>query len=230
MLLPSRARQMGLVLACGLAAFGAPAFAAPAEPSGWLEVTAGPGTAMQSLTPGGTAMWPVDVHVPGEPATELEVTLETEPAASDLLRKFLSVELRACSQPWVQGQCGSGERLLMKRTSLSAADGLQASLLEPGSSLSGGACVLLSASLAEDVPVEVQGNATQIAVLVRGSGDDAGTGPAEVAGAGSIPGQFAGPPSGSLADTGAKLGGFAVLGLLAVAVGFGVARLRTAST
>ncbi len=218
----------------GLTAFGliglaAPAAAASEEPAGWLELTAGPGTAMQSLTPGGTATWPVDVHVRGEPATELEVTLASERAASDRLRKFLSVELQACSQPWVQGQCGPGERLLLQRTPLNAAEGLQASLLEPGSSEPIGDYLLLSASLAEDVPVEVQGSATEIAVRVRGSGDDAGAGLTEDAGTGSLPGQSVGPPSGDLADTGARLGGFAVLGLLAVAVGFGFARLRAGS-
>lgn len=229
MLRLSRTWLQGLI-ASGLIGLAAPASAASEEPAGWLELTAGPGTAMQSLTPGGSAQWPLNVHVWGEPATKLEVALKTEREASDLLRNYLSVELRACSQPWAQGQCGPGERLLMPRTPLRAAEGLQASLLGPGSSETSGAYLLLTASLAEDVPVEVQGRATQIAVQVRGSGDDAGTGLAEDAGTGSAPGQSAGPPSGSLADTGARLGGFALLGLLAVAVGFGVARLRAGWT
>lgn len=200
MLRPSRRPVLGLVLAGTLAGLGPPANAASEEPTGWVELTAGPGTAMHNPTAGGSAMWPVDVHVRGEPGTELELVLEPEPAASDLLRK----------------------------SPLNAADGLQVSLLEPGSSVSDGAFVLLTAFLAQEVPSEVQGSRTQIAVRVHGSGDDAGTRLADDAGAGSLPGQPAAPPSASLANTGARLGGFAVLGLLAVAVGFGLARLRAA--
>ena len=184
---------------------------------------------MHSLTPGASVHWPVDVRVPGEPATVLEVALQVDPGASDLLKRFLSVELRACTQPWVQGQCAAGETVLMQRTALGSADGVRGNLMEPGVAVADGAHVLLTASLAEDVPREVQGSGTQIALLVQGSGDDAGHGFAGDAGSGGIPGQPAGPPSGSLADTGARLGGFALLGLLAVAAGLGLARLRAAA-
>ena len=226
---PNRGSVLGLILGCGLSAFGTSAFASSAEPSAWLELDAGPGSAMHSLTPGGSAQWPVNVHVRGEPATNLEVTLRTEPAATDLLGSFLSVELHACSQPWVQGRCGAGERVLMERTALGAAGGLRADLMAPGSLVSEGAYVQLTAFLAEGVPREVQGSRTQIVVLVHGSGDDAGNGLPVDAGTGSLPGQPAGPPSGNLAITGARLGGCAFLGMLAVAVGFGLARLRAAA-
>ncbi|VXB77839.1 conserved exported hypothetical protein [Arthrobacter sp. 9AX] len=226
MLRPDRGPVLGLILTFGLSGFGVPAVAASEVPSGWLEVTAGPGNAMHNLAPGGSAQWPVDVQVPGERATILQVALHSGSAASGSLRNFLSVEVRACSEPWVQGQCGVGERLLLGRTPLSAAEGLQASLLEPGSADADSAHVVLTVFLADDVPAEVQGSSTQITVGVHGSGDDAGTGLTDGAGPGSLPGKPAGPPSNSLADTGARLGGFALLGLLAVAVGFGLARLR----
>ncbi|WP_347109420.1 hypothetical protein AAHB33_02185 [Paenarthrobacter sp. S56] len=52
--------------------------AAPAgeQPSGWLELDAGPAGQVHQLAPGGTAEWSVDVLVPAEPATALEVWLE----------------------------------------------------------------------------------------------------------------------------------------------------------
>ena len=221
----SRGPVLAVILACGMGGLAAPASAASAEPSGWLEVTAGPGSAMHSLTPGGSAQWPVDVHVRGEPATILELTLQTQPGASSLLKRFLSVELQACSRPWVQGRCGAGQRVLLERTALAGTGSTRVDLTEPGLS-AGAAYVLLTATLADDVPREVQGSATQIVLLVQGSGDDAGNGFPGSAGTGGPPGQQAGPPPGSLADTGARLGGFALLGLLAVAVGFGLARLR----
>ncbi len=215
---------LGLVFACVLVGLYAPAPASAAsEASGWLELDAG--SSVYRLTPGESTHWPVDVHVRGEPATSLEVTLQAEPAAADLLGKFLSVELRACSRPWVHGQCPAGQTVLVQRTALSSAEGVRTDLMETGTSVSGGAHVLLTASLADEVPLEVQGSRTQILVGVHGSGDDAGNGFGD-AGTGGPPGQLTGPPAGMLADTGARLGGAALLGLLAVAVGYGLARLR----
>ena len=168
----------------------------------------------------------MDVRVAGEPATTLDVALEVDPGASDLLKRFLSVELRTCPQQWIQGRCAAGETMLLQRTSLNRADGVRVDLTEHGVSVAGGAHVLLTAILADNVPREVQGSGTQLTLRVHGSWEDAGDGSTGPAGSGASPGQPAGPPSGSLADTGARLGGFACLGVLAVAVGFGLARLR----
>ncbi|SEJ79807.1 hypothetical protein SAMN04487917_11417 [Arthrobacter sp. yr096] len=219
----------------------APAVAADGEPSGWLELDAGPAGEVHRLTPGGSADWAVDVTVHGEPASSLEVGLRPEPAASEVLRDFLSVELRACSQPWNGGSCPGGQRTLMDPTALASAEGVRVDLLEPGTSSATTAHVLLTATLAVDAPREVQGSRTQIVVGVHGSGDgaggagnggggddgDGGAGPGGNAGSGAFPGNPTGPSSGLLADTGARLGGFALLGLLAVAAGFGMARLRS---
>ncbi|MCP1412218.1 hypothetical protein [Paenarthrobacter sp. A20] len=199
----------------------APAVAADGEASGWLELDAGPAGQVHRLTPGGSADWAVDVHVRGEPATSLDVGLQSEPASTEVLRDFLSVELKACSQPWEGSSCAEGQRVLLGRTSLDTAGGVQVDLMEPGSAESTNAYVLLTATLAEDVPREVQGSRTQIVVGVHGSGDDTG-GP-------GFPGNPAGPSSGILADTGFRLGGFALLGFGAVAAGFGLARLRGAA-
>ena len=218
----SRGIVPGLLLASALLGLSAPASAS--EPSGWLELNAGPAGSVHRLTPGGSAHWPVDVVVRGEPATALDVELQPEPGAPDVLRGFLTVELRACAQPWVLDVCESGPRVLVPRTALNAAEGLRADLMEPGNSLSDRAYVLLTATLAEDVPREVQGTRTRILVGVYGSGDDAGTGPS-----GDPDRQPGGTPPGSLADTGARLGGYALLGLLAVAVGVGLSRLRAAA-
>lgn len=214
-----------LILAGVSSGVVSPASAAETNPSGWLELNAGPDSAMQRLTPGESVHWPVDVHVRGEVATSLESAL-LPAAAPDLLRGFLSVELRTCSEQWVQDRCGPGQRVLMQRTPLTAAEGLQASLKEPGSSVSSGSYVLLTATLAENAPPEVQGRSTQILVRVDGSGDDPGTGVPDEPGIDGPPGLPAGPQPAWLADTGARLGGFALLGLLAVALGFGLARLR----
>lgn len=209
-----RRRACVLILACGLMIPAAPALGAQQEPSGWLELDAGPAGQVHRLTPGGSADWAVDVRVGGEEAAALEVELQPD-GTPEVLREFLSVELRACAQPWVDGVCAEGQRTLMPRTALNSATGARVDLMQPGSSLSDGAHVLLTATLAEDVPREVQGSRTGIVVGVHGSGD--GTA------------QPAGPPSGSLADTGARLGGWALLGLFAVAAGFGFARLRGAA-
>jgi hypothetical protein len=218
----------------------APAVAAEGEPSGWLELDAGPAGEVHRLTPGGSADWALDVTVHGEPASSLHVGLQPEPAASEVLRGFLSVELRACSQPWDGGTCPGGQRTLMDPTALTSAEGVRVDLLEPGTLLATHAHVLLTATLAEDAPREVQGSRTQIVVGVHGSGDSAGgpgngggggdgAGSGGNAGSGAFPGNSTGPSSGLLADTGARLGGFAFLGFLAVAAGFGMARLRSAA-
>lgn len=224
----NRSLFLVLILAGALSSFAAPAFAAQTDPSGWLELDAGTGSAMQRLTPGESVHWTVDVHVRGEAATSLEMALPPS-SASDLLRGFLSVELRVCSEPWAQDQCGSGERVLLQRTPLTAAEGLRTSLKEPGTSASSGSYMLLTATLAEDAPREVQGRSTQILVRVDASGDDPGAGVPDEAGTGAPPGLPDAPSPASLADTGARLGGFALLGLVAVAVGFGLARLRAAA-
>ncbi|MFK0006396.1 hypothetical protein ACIQTZ_05025 [Paenarthrobacter sp. NPDC090520] len=71
--------------------------------------------------------------------------------------------------------------------------------------------VLVTASLANDAPLEVQGTKTRLVVGVHGAGDDPG----------------GAPPSGFLSDTGAKLAGFALLGALAVGAGFALSGLRS---
>ncbi len=228
-------------VAAGLLLGTPPAVAADGEASGWLELDAGPAGQVHRLAPGGSADWAVDVHVRGEPATSLEVGLQSEPAATEVLRDFLSVELKACSQPWEGSSCAEGQRVLLGRTSLDAAAGLQVDLMEPGSAESTKAHVLLTATLAEDVPREVQGSRTQIVVGVHGAGDDTGgagagggngsggAGSGGNAGSGGFPGNPAGPSSGILADTGFRLGAFALLGAVAVSAGFGLARLRGAA-
>lgn len=215
------------MLACGLGATGPAAVAAPDEPSGWVELSAGPGSGMHNLGPGDVAHWPVDVSVRGEAATSLEVSLHTEPASSGLLHEFLSVELRACSRPWVHNRCEAGQRVLLERTAFKEAGGLRVDLTEPGASPPAGGYVLLTASLASDVPQEIQGSATHIVVGFHGSGDDPGNGLTDDKATGTFPGSSP-PQSAALAETGARLGGFTLLGLLAVVTGFGLARLRAA--
>ncbi|ASN18780.1 hypothetical protein CGK93_02970 [Arthrobacter sp. YN] len=206
--------------------------AAGSDPSGWLELDAGPAGQVHRLTPGGSADWAMDVNVRGEPAASLEVGLKSEPAAADVLRDFLSVELQSCSEPWSGGSCAGGHRVLMHRTSLSSVGGVRVDLMGPGNSESSNAHVLLTATLAEDVPREVQGSRTQIVVGFHGSGDGdgagagGGAGSGGNAGSGGFPGNPTGPSSGALPDTGFRLGGFALLGFVAVAAGFGLARLR----
>ncbi|BCW52184.1 hypothetical protein [Arthrobacter sp. StoSoilB13] len=198
-------------------------------PSGWLELDAGPTGEVHRLTPGGTADWAVDVHARGEGAGLLEVWIQpTETAGPDSesrgLRDYLSVQLRSCEQPWNGAMCASGERSLLEPTGLHLAEGLRIDLMKDGSTWSNGSHILVSAALTEDVPAEFQGGRTQIVLGVLGSGDAAGD---------SVPGAVTagpgGPPSSiGLADTGARLGGAAMLGLLAVATGFALARLRGA--
>lgn len=203
-----------------------PAFGADGEPSGWLELAAGPAGQVHQLTPGGRADWAVDILAPGEAAGTLEVWLEPGGSHGAGLREYLSVELHACDQPWVGGTCPGGRRSLLEPTKLDRAEGLRMNLMEPGWADTRGQYVLVTAWLAKDVPQEMRGSRTEIVVGVRGSGDVASAGGAS--GSGST--QPAGPPSGILADTGARLGGFALLGFLAVAAGFGLARLRGAGT
>ncbi|MGO4146856.1 hypothetical protein AB4Y77_17390 [Paenarthrobacter sp. YAF11_1] len=216
----------------------AAAVAADSEASGWLELDAGPAGQVHRLTPGGSADWAVDVHVRGEPATSLEVGLKSEPAATDVLRDFLSVELQSCSEPWSGSSCADGHRVLMHPTSLNSAGGVRVDLMGPDNTELANAHVLLTATLAEDVPREVQGSRTQIVVGVHGSGDEDGNGSGNGAGAGGgagsggnagsggSAGNPAGPSSGVLTETGFRMGGFALLGVVAVAAGFGLARLR----
>lgn len=198
----------------------APAAAAEGDAAGWLELDAGPAGEVHQLTPGGSADWAVDVTVHGEPAGSLEVGLVPESAAPEVLREFLSVELRACSQPWDGSSCPGGQRTLMESTALASAEGVRVDLLEPGTSSAAEAHVLLTAILAEDSPREVQGSRSEIVVGVHGSGEDA---------RGGFPANPAGPSSGVLADTGARLGGFALLAVAAVAAGFGLSRLKGAA-
>ncbi|TVU59302.1 hypothetical protein FQP90_19600 [Paenarthrobacter nitroguajacolicus] len=201
-----------------------PAFGADGEPSGWLELDAGPAGQVHHLTPGGSADWAIGIRAPGEAAGTLEIWLE--PGANDDagLRKYLSVELRACDQPWSGGMCPGGHRSLLAPTELNRAEGLRMNLMEPGWAVTRGQYVLVTAWLAKDVPQEMRGSRMKIVVGVRGSGDGASGDGAS----GSVPAQPTGPPSSILAETGARLGGFALLGFLAVAAGFGLSRLRGA--
>ncbi|BCW04361.1 hypothetical protein NtRootA1_04990 [Arthrobacter sp. NtRootA1] len=225
MLLPRLRALTGL-----LALFLLGALPAHAEegPSGWLELDAGPAGEVHRLTPGGTADWVVDVHARGEGAGLLEVWIQpTEtagPESESGLRDFLSVQLRSCEQPWNGTVCASGERSLLEPTDLNLAEGLRIDLMKDGSTWSNGSYVLVSAALAEDVPAEFQGSRTQIVLGVHGSGDAVGD-PSP----GAVTARPGGPPSSiGLADTGARLGGAAMLGVLAVATGFALARLRGA--
>lgn len=113
---------------------------------------------------------------------------------------------------------------MLEPTDLNLAEGLRIDLMKDGSTWSNGSYVLVSAALAEDVPAEFQGSRTQIVLGVHGSGDAVGD-PSP----GAVTARPGGPPSSiGLADTGARLGGAAMLGVLAVATGFALARLRGA--
>ena len=211
------------------AAYPTPNASLDGQPSGWLELDAGPAGQVHQLTPGGTARWAVDVKVRGEPASALEVWLE--PGAVEngeqLLREHLSVEVQACAQPWTGGTCAGGLQELLEPTPLADAEGARMQLQDPGPGGSTGTYVLLTAALADDAPRAVQGTRTRIMLGVHGAGDDLGssstppnqTGPGQAGEA---------PPSGFLANTGAQLGGFVLLAALAVGAGFGLARLRGA--
>lgn len=189
--------------------------AAPAreQPSGWLELDAGPAGKVHRLAPDGTAEWSVTVLVPGEPATALEFWVEPATVAPGerLLRDHLSVELQACRQPWVDGACASGKEQLLEPTALAEAEGERVQLDAPGAAGSTGTHLLLKAALLGELPPEAAGTRTQIVLGVHGSGDDPGN---------------PGSGSGHLPDTGARLGGFALLGVCAVAAGFALARMR----
>ncbi|MEV7604044.1 hypothetical protein AB0N65_01215 [Paenarthrobacter sp. NPDC089322] len=215
-----------LLLVAAIWLTAGPAHASQEEPSGWLELDAGPAGKVHRLTPGGTADWAIGVRVPGEAAGTLEVELQSGTDAPPLLQEFLSVQLRACDQPWAGSSCMGNERTLMEPTPLAKADGLAVDLMEPGTAWSPGTNLLVTAALADAVPREVQGSRATIVVGVRGSGDGGASAPA--AGPGLPPSSIASGDN-SLADTGARLGGFAVLGVLAVAAGFGLARLRGGS-
>ena len=227
MLLPKLGALPGLL---AIFLLGAPPAHAQEGPSGWLELDAGPAGEVHRLTPGGRADWEVDVYARGEAAGSLEVWIQpTESAGppsseSTRFRDFLSVQLRSCDQPWEGTSCAHGEQSLLGPTDLKLAEGLRIDLMQDGSTWSRGAYVLVSAALAEDVPEEVQGSRTQIVVGVHGSGDAVGD---DTFGAATArPG---GPPSSvGLAGTGARLAGFAVLGVFAVAAGFALARFRGA--
>lgn len=211
------------------AAYPTPRASLDGQPSGWLELDAGPAGQAHQLTPGGTARWAVDVKVRGEPASALEVWLEPEPAENgeQLLREHLSVEVQACAQPWTHGTCAVGLQELLEPTPLADAEGARVQLEDPGQGGSTGTYVLLTAALADDAPREVQGTRTRIMLGVHGAGDDLGSSSAPPNQTG--PGHSGeAPPSGFLANTGAQLGGFALLGALAVGAGFGLARMRRA--
>ncbi|MFE4194271.1 hypothetical protein ACFRJ9_00245 [Paenarthrobacter sp. NPDC056912] len=205
------------VLSVGIAPANA---AAQDGPAGWLELDAGPAGEVHRLTPGDHADWAVSVDVPGEVATSLAVTLGSEPqpvgaaagSASENLADFLSVGLRACDQPWVGSTCGQGERTLLTPVAVNLVEDQWISMMEPGTSWSAGTYVLVSASLAEDAPREIQGSRMNLWVGVHGSGDEGGGGET------------------GLANSGFRLGGAVVLGVLAVGAGFGLARLRGAGT
>ncbi|MFK0040260.1 hypothetical protein ACIQTW_10500 [Paenarthrobacter sp. NPDC090517] len=195
-------------------------------PSGWLELDAGPAGEVHRLNPGGRADWAVDVYARGEAAGSLEVWIQPAEtpgpdSESKGLRDFLSVQLRSCELPWEGTSCAHGEENLLGPTGLNLAEGLRIDLMKDGSTWSRGTYVLVSAALSEDVPEEVQGSRTQIVVGVHGSGDAAGDGAAT--------GRPGGPPSSvGLAGTGARLAGFAALGVFAVAAGFAFVRFRGA--
>ncbi|MDR6640399.1 hypothetical protein [Paenarthrobacter nitroguajacolicus] len=231
--------RRSLILVSALAGaflLGPAAAVADGGPSGWLELDAGPAGEVHRLTPGGSADWEVDVRVLGEPAQSLHLGLQSEAVAAGSLRDFLTVGLRSCSQQWVGNTCPGSQRVLMEPAALATAEGVRVDLMEPGSFEAASAHVLVTATLAEDVPGEVQGSRTHIVVGVHGSGDNGGgagtggDGAGGNAGNGTFPEKPAGPTSGALADTGARLGGFAFLALVAVVSGFGLARLRGAGT
>lgn len=203
-------------------------------PSGWLELDAGPAGQVHRLTPGGSADWEVDVRVRGEPAKSLHLGLQSEPALTGSLRDYLTVGLRSCTLQWDGSTCPGAQRVLMEPAALATAEGVRVDLMDPGSLEAASAHVLVTATLAKDAPRDIQGSRTHIVVGVHGSGDDAdgagaGDGPGGNAGNGTLPGEPTRPPSGVLADTGARLGGFAILALVAVAAGFGLARVRGAA-
>jgi hypothetical protein len=224
MLLPRFAALVGLL---AVSLLGAVPAHAQDEPSGWLELDAGPAGEVHRLTPGGRADWTVGVHVPGETAGSLEVWIQPAETAgsedeSTGLRDFLSVQLRSCEQPWDGTSCASGEQSLLEPTHLALAEGLRIDLMKHGSTWSSGTYVLVTAALAADVPADVQGSRTQLVVGVHGSGDAAGDDTS-----GEATARPDGPSSSvGLADTGARLVGFAMLGVMAVAAGFALARLQ----
>lgn len=200
-----------------LLTFGTLALAPPGNaqelPSGWLELDAGPVGQIHQLEPGGSADWAVDVRIEGEPATALKVELQAAASNSiDVLRNYVTVELRACTQPWADRFCAEEMQVLMPATPLNSASGAQIDLLKSGHIVSDGAYVLLTATLAQDLPQEAQLSQTRIVLGVHGSADE--TAPAPSA------------PKNGLAHTGIQLGSYAILGFLTIAVGFLLTRSR----
>ncbi|WP_347109421.1 hypothetical protein AAHB33_02190 [Paenarthrobacter sp. S56] len=142
-----------------------------------------------------------------------------------LLRDHLTVELEACRQPWVDGLCAGGAEHVLGPTALAEAEGERVQLEVPGPGGSTGTHVLLTVALAGDLPQEAEGTRTRIVLGVHGTGDDQGRAGNHEGRTGDDQGGNGSSP-GLLPDTGARLGGFALLGVLAVAVGFALARMR----
>ncbi|MHC6223084.1 hypothetical protein [Arthrobacter sp. MMS24-S77] len=206
----------------------APASAAGDGPD--LILTHGGSNPPAVLAPGSTSTWSIGVTSRAVTLHDLRLRLRAEEplgqlSASDSLARHVTVDVRSCPGAWVAGACPSGENTVISATTLaSLSDTGMVSLANPDGGIPAGVELMLSVTLSPAAGNGVQGLSTRIAARVDALGE---------------PVSARDFPAMGLADTGFRLGIFAVMGLGAVLAGVfasrfagvrAAARARTVAT
>jgi hypothetical protein len=184
----------------------APASAATDGPD--LILTHGGSNPPAVLAPGSTSRWSIGVTARAVTLHDLRMRLLAdgplmELAASDESARVVTVGVRSCTTAWAAAVCRSGENTVIPTTTLSSLGGAT-SLANPDGGIPAGVELLLEVTLSPSAGNSVQGLSTRITARVDAAGEPAG------------PHDF---PGTALADTGFRLGIFALLGLGTVLAG-----------
>lgn len=206
------AATVGLAVLCLVAA--APVSAAAPGDGPDLILTHGSSNPPVVLAPGSTSRWSIGVTTRAVTLHDLKIRLLADGtlgqlAAPDDLARLVTVEVLSCTTGWVAEACPSGERTVIPATTLSRL-GTPTSLANPDGGIPSGVELLLNVTLSPSAGNSAQGLSTTITARVDAMGEPA-TAP-------DLPGT-------GLADTGFRLGAFALLGLGAVLAGVLASRL-----
>ncbi|WP_423183038.1 hypothetical protein [Arthrobacter sp. NyZ413] len=194
-----------------VAAAPVPAAAAADGPD--LILTHGGSNPPAVLVPGSTSRWSIGVTTRAVTLHDLKIRLLADAplgqlAASDDLARLVTVEVLSCATGWAARTCPSGEKTVIPPRPLSSL-GTPTSLANPDGGIPSGVELLLNVTLSPSAGNSAQGLSTRITARVDAMGEPATA--QDVRGTG-------------LANTGFRLGIFALLGLGAVLAGTFAAR------
>lgn len=200
-----------------------PILAMPVPVSGGsgLILDAGNSRTVNLVGPGQSVHWPIGLttHV-----TRLDSLALSVRAVGPLVQmqsavgapSLVTIGLASCSSPWIAATCPQHQQSLLGDIPLTALDGTLVRLTDPKVLLAQGVYILVSLTLSDSAAETVQGQTVQVIVTASATGVLDSSPPRH------HPGVLA-RHSGALATTGQQIVGYAVLGLLAVVCGIGLA-------